>query len=167
VSKQRLAYGFNLILKYCLLSDHAEWQGEESTKMKVLIVDDHVAVRNAVRSSIEDCPEVDIVGEVANGEDALIRTEQLHPELIIMDINMSVLDGLSAAEIIKKYYPETRILIFSMHKVQEFIETAKKLGLSGYVPKEENGPSLRDAIDAVVQGQRYFPSVDFNKASST
>ena len=133
--------------------------------MRVLIVDDHAAMRRAVRSELEDMGNLEVVGEAGDGEQALSLTEYLHPDLIIMDINMPLLDGLSAAEIIKKYHPETRILIFSMHRIREFIETAKRLGLSGYVPKEENGPSLRDAVEAVLHNQTYFPTVGATRAA--
>jgi DNA-binding NarL/FixJ family response regulator len=123
--------------------------------MRVLIVDDHLVVRKAVRDTIKDSPEVEIVGEATDGNEALITTEQLRPDLIIMDVSMPVLDGLTAAEIIKTHYPETQILMFSMHKVQDFIDTAKRLGLSGYVQKED-GRALIDAIDAVRHHQTYF-----------
>ena len=93
-----------------------------------------------------------------DGEDAVRQTATLAPELIIMDLSMPVLDGLSAAEIIKTYYPETRILMFSMHKVRDLIDIAKNLGLNGYVSKEDDGPSLRKAVDAVQHNQDYFPS---------
>ena len=126
--------------------------------MRTLIVDDHAAVRRGVRSAIEDCDDVEIVGEASDGEEAVRQTATLAPELIIMDLSMPVLDGLRAAEIIKTYYPETRILMFSMHKVRHLIEIAKNLGLNGYVSKEDDGPSLRRAVDAVQHNQDYFPS---------
>jgi DNA-binding NarL/FixJ family response regulator len=126
--------------------------------MRTLIVDDHAAVRRGVRSAIEDCQDVEIVGEASDGEDAVRQTATLAPELIIMDLSMPVLDGLSAAEIIKTYYPETRILMFSMHKLRDLIDIAKNLGLNGYVSKEDDGPSLRKAVDAVQHNQDYFPS---------
>lgn len=135
--------------------------------MRVLIVDDHSVIRNGVRSVIQDCKEAEVVGEATNGEEAIVQTEQLRPDLIIMDINMPVLDGLSAAEIIMRHRPQTRILIFSMHKIREFIDTAKKLGLSGYVPKEEDGPALRDAIEAVSHNHKYFPTDGFVKTSAS
>jgi DNA-binding NarL/FixJ family response regulator len=65
---------------------------------------------------------------------------------------------LRAAEIIKTYYPETRLVMFSMHKLRNLVEIAKNLGLNGYVSKEDDGPSLRRAVDAVQHNQDYFPS---------
>jgi len=89
-----------------------------------------------VRSAIEGCQDVEIVGEASDGEDAVRQTATLAPELIIMDLSMPVLDGLSAAEIIKTYYPETRILMFSMHKLRDLIDIAKNSGMNGYVSKK-------------------------------
>ena len=124
--------------------------------MRVLIVDDFSGMRKAVRESLRDSPQIEIVGEAANGEQALAETSKLRPDLIIMDVSMPLLDGLTAAEIITKHYPETQILMFSTHKVEDFIDTAKRLGLSGYVQKEDPF-ALIDAIDAVRQHRTYFP----------
>jgi two-component system NarL family response regulator len=126
--------------------------------MRVLIVDDSLAIRRTVRSILDGYDGLEVVGDAENGEEAIERAAKLRPDLIIMDVSMPVLDGLSAAEIIKKYHPEMRILMFSMHQVQEFVETAKRLGLDGYVQKDEAGPALRRAIDAVLSNKTYFPA---------
>ena len=70
---------------------------------------------------------------------------------------MPLLDGLSAAELIKKFQPKTQILIFSMHYVKEFVEAAKRLELNGFVSKLQGGTGLLEAVDAVVHGRKYFP----------
>lgn len=124
--------------------------------MRVLIVDDQAAVRSGVRSTLQD-QGLDVVGEAANGEEAIERVEKLNPELIIMDISMPVLDGLSAAKIIKRCHPRTQILMLSMHNVSDFIEAAKRLGLNGYLLKEDAGSSLPDAVDALLHQQTFFP----------
>jgi DNA-binding NarL/FixJ family response regulator len=127
--------------------------------MRILIVDDHPSIRQGVRSTVEDYDGLQVVGEAGNGEEAITQTARLDPDLIIMDVSMPILDGLSAAEIIKKYHPRTRILIFSGHKVRDFIETAKNLGLDGYVLKEDDGPALLDAVDAVLHDKTSFPAL--------
>ena len=128
--------------------------------MRVLVVDDHSAVRKGVRLSLATCADLDVIGEGANGEEAIDQTEKLHPDLVIMDISMPVMDGLNAAAIIKSYHPEVHILMFSMHKIREFIETARSMGLDGYVSKEEDGPCLRNAVQAVRNNQTYFPELN-------
>ena len=126
--------------------------------MRILVVDDHPAIRTGVRSTVEDYNGLEVVGEAANGEEAVAQAKKLRPDLIIMDISMPVLDGLSAAQIIMRYCPQTRILMFSLHKMREFVDAARSLGLSGYVAKEEDGASLRLAVEAVLRDQTYFPS---------
>ena|SRR5665213_1058493 len=128
--------------------------------MRVLVVDDHSAVRKAVRLTLSSCTGLEVIGESENGKDAIDQTEELHPDLVIMDVSMPVMDGLNAAAIIKSYHPEIHILMFSMHNLREFIETAKSLGLDGYVPKEENGPCLRSAVQAILNNRTYFPEVN-------
>ena len=76
---------------------------------------------------------------------------------MIMDVSMPDMDGLNAAAIIKSYHPEVHILMFSMHKFTEFIEAARNLGLDGYVPKEEDGPCLRTAVQAIRIIRPIFP----------
>jgi len=127
--------------------------------MRVLVVDDHSAVRKGVRLSLAICAGLDVVGEGANGQEAIDQTEKLHPDLVIMDVSMPVMDGLNAAAIIKSCHPEVHILMFSMHKLREFIDAARSLGLDGYVPKEEDGPCLRNAVQAVLHNQTYFPEL--------
>lgn len=123
----------------------------------MLIVDDYPAIRRGVRSTIEDCQDVEVVGEASDGVEAIKKAHELRPDLIIMDVSMPLLDGLTAAEIIRKHYPQTHILIFSMHNVRQLVETVKQLGLDGFVPKEEDGPSLSLALDAVQHNLTYFP----------
>lgn len=124
----------------------------------MLIVDDYPAIRSGVRSTVADCQNVEVVGEASDGIEAIKRTHELRPDLIIMDVSMPLLDGLTAAEIIRKYYPQIHILIFSMHNVRQLVETVKQLGLDGFVPKEEDGPSLLRALEAVQHNRVYFPN---------
>jgi DNA-binding NarL/FixJ family response regulator len=118
--------------------------------VRTLITDDHGTIRKVLRAILDGYSTLEIVGEACNGE-------ELRPDLVIMDVSMPRLDGLSAAELIKKVRPETTILIFSMHLVNEFIETAKGLGLDGFVFKGEGGTGLLKAVDVVLRGQKYFP----------
>jgi DNA-binding NarL/FixJ family response regulator len=103
---------------------------------------------------------MEVIGEGSNGEEAIVQTEKLHPDLVIMDISMPGMDGLNAAAIIKSDHPDIHILMFSMHKIREFIEVARGLGLDGYVSKEEDGPCLRSAIEAVLNHKTFFPELN-------
>ena len=124
---------------------------------RILIADDHEAVRRGVRSLLESQAELAVVGEAANGAEAVAKTHELRPDLVILDIGMPVLDGLAAREI-RRFSPATPIVIFTMHKIKEVAEAAKKIGLSGYVAKEDDGVALLAAVHAVLHNKTYFPS---------
>lgn len=126
-------------------------------QIRVLIVDDHEALRQIIGTTLKERQNLTIVGEARNGEEAIQRTHELRPDLIVMDVGMPILDGLSAAEEIKRDYPQTMILIFSAYGLRDFMYTAKRLGLNGYVDKED-GAKLLEAIDAVLHNETYFPS---------
>jgi two-component system, NarL family, nitrate/nitrite response regulator NarL len=125
--------------------------------MRILIADDHEVVRDGVRDVLENREGVQVVGEAANGKEAIEAASELQPDLIIMDWSMPVVDGLSAAQIIKKQLPETAIVMFSMFADKHFTEVVRNVGLNGLVSKEGDGPALLSAIDAVKQNQTYFP----------
>ncbi len=128
-----------------------------STK-RVLIADDHEAVRRGLRTVLEGNSELKVVGEAVNGEEAVEQVQRLKPDLVIIDLSMPILDGLQAAQEIKKFAPTTPIVAFSMHKIKEFVDMAKRIGLRGFVAKEDDGKALLEAVDAVIHNRTYFPS---------
>jgi DNA-binding NarL/FixJ family response regulator len=123
-----------------------------------LIVDDSQKVRRGIRAMLNRCSELEVIGEASNGQEAIEKVLEFNPGLIIMDVTMPVLDGLAAAEAIKVLRPGTEIVMFSMHKIREVVETVKMLGPSGYALKEESA-SLLLAIDAVLHHKTYFPEI--------
>jgi DNA-binding NarL/FixJ family response regulator len=125
---------------------------------RVLIADDHDGVRKGMRSLLEEQPGLMIVGEARNGQEAVDQAQQLKPDLVILDLSMPKMDGLTAAREIRKFAPDTPILIFTMHRIREFVETAKRLHLQGYVAKEDDGEALLQAVDAVRHDSTYFPA---------
>lgn len=127
--------------------------------LRTLIADDSGVMRKVLRSVINGYHGIEVVGEAANGEEAIQQAQNLTPDLVIMDVSMPALDGLSAAERIKKYRPETGILIFSIHRIRDFVETARQTGLSGFVCKDEGGQALLSAVDAVIRHRTYFPAI--------
>lgn len=127
--------------------------------MRVLIADDHPAVRHGIAVVLKDVADIEIVGEAENGEDALEKVAALQPDLVVLDITMPRLDGLAAAEIIKRAHPHTKILILSMHGVGSVVRAAKDLGVDGYLAKHEAGSTLLTAIEAIRAGRTYFPDV--------
>ena len=126
--------------------------------MRILVVDDHASLRSLLRKMIGEIRDMEIVGEASNGLEAIERNGQLHPDVILMDLSMPVMDGMSASRIIKNTDPNVQTLIFSSHKFAGLIRAAKTLGLSGFVSKGEDGDPLIEALDAVAHNGTYFPS---------
>jgi DNA-binding NarL/FixJ family response regulator len=126
--------------------------------LRVLVVDDHEAVRKGVCAILDSHDGLVVCGEASNGTEAVAKTAALRPELVVMDISMPGMDGISAAREILKLYPETRIIILSMHDSKQLIEGARKVGARGYVTKGQAGSALLDAVDAIVNQHDFFPS---------
>lgn len=125
---------------------------------RVLVADDHPVTRNGICQTLRTLTNVEIVGEAADGIEAVEKTRALQPDLVIMDLAMPGLDGLSAAQAIKGLSPATAVLMFSMYAGKLFTDLAEKVGLNGFVAKEDGSPALLRAIDAVIHNQNYFPS---------
>ena len=116
---------------------------------RVLIADDHEVVRRGIRTILEGHPDLKVIGEAANGEEVLQRTLELLPDLIIIDVGMPLLNGLTAAEMIKKVRPETSIVVFTMYDSDGMARVANDLGLNGFVTKTEGTAALLRAVDVV------------------
>ncbi|MGA8305303.1 MAG: response regulator transcription factor [Candidatus Acidiferrales bacterium] len=123
---------------------------------RILIADDHEIMRRGVRSILESHREVDVC-EAQNGLEAVQKTKGMKPDLVILDVSMPLLDGFSAARQIKEMSPLTPILIFSLHRTEAFLEVAQKIGVSGYIAKNEDIQSLLKAVEAALHNQTYFP----------
>src|ERR1700688_4115416 len=104
----------------------------------VLIADDHEIMRRGIRSFLESRDDIEVY-EAENGKEAIDKTLELQPHLVILDVSMPVLDGFSAARQIKKLFPQIPILIFSLDRTEPFMEVAKKIGVSGYISKTDVG----------------------------
>lgn len=116
---------------------------------RILIADDHEMVRRGIRSLLELQDDIE-VSEASNGNEAVEMTVELKPDLVILDISMPLLDGLSAAREIRKAAPRTAILILTFQKTDALRDEAERLGVSGIITKGENGDTLLRAIDAAV-----------------
>lgn len=126
--------------------------------VRVLIVDDHPMVAQGIRALLETYDDLRIVGTLTNGQDAVDRVGMLDPDVILLDLNMPRLSGLSATEIILERRPDTRIVILSMHDSPEYIATALRHGAMGYLLKDVPTEEVKLAIDTVMQGERYLCS---------
>lgn len=124
--------------------------------IRVLLADDHTLVRAGIRALLEDMEGISIVAEAANGRDALVAAREQRPDLAIMDISMSELNGIDAAARIRRELPGTRVLMLSMHASEEFVRRALKVGAAGYLVKDSAPLELRMAIDAVMREEIYL-----------
>lgn len=127
-----------------------------TAKIRVMIVDDHPMVAEGIQSILETYDDIDIVGTLTNGQEAIDAVERLAPDVILLDLNMPVMNGLTATEIILERLPQTRILILSMHDSAEYISTALAHGAMGYVLKDVPTEEVRIAIDTMMAGRRYL-----------
>ncbi len=127
-----------------------------SAPVKVLIVDDHPMVAEGIQSILETYDDIDVVGTLGNGQDAVDQIGELDPDVILMDLNMPRLGGLSATEILLEKRPDTRILVLSMHDSPEYISSALSHGAMGYVLKDVPTDEIKQAIDTVMRGERYL-----------
>jgi two-component system NarL family response regulator len=124
--------------------------------IRVLIVDDHPMVTEGIRAILETYDDITVVGTLCNGQEAIDRAGELAPDVILLDLNMPQVSGLSATEILLERDPDLRILILSMHDTPEYIATALRHGAMGYVLKDVPVEEIRQAIDAVMTGSRYL-----------
>ncbi|RME40971.1 MAG: DNA-binding response regulator [Caldilineae bacterium] len=130
------------------------------TPIRILLVDDHALVREGVRRILAEQPGLEVVGEAANGQQALNLTASLKPDVVLMDIAMPDMNGLDATETIKTRHPHIRVLLLTIHDDQEYLFRALEVGASGYVLKEAEAQELLMAIQAAHQGNVFLsPSV--------
>jgi DNA-binding NarL/FixJ family response regulator len=121
-------------------------------KIRVLIADDHAIVREGVKALINMAEDMEVVGEAADGREAIARAQSLEPDVAVMDIAMPGLGGLEATIEIRKLCPRTRILVLSQYDDREYVRRFLKAGVSGYVLKKSAGSDLTAAIRSVYRG---------------
>lgn len=121
-------------------------------KIRVVIADDHAIVREGVKALISLADDIEVVGEAADGREAIARVREMEPDVVLMDIAMPDLGGLEATIEIRKQNPRTRVLILSQYEDREYIRRFLKAGVSGYVLKKSAGSDLTAAIRAVHRG---------------
>jgi len=124
--------------------------------IRVVIVDDHPMVAEGIEAILESYDDIDVVGTLSSGQDAVDQVSTLAPDVMLLDLNMPGLSGLNAIEMILEVRPETRIVILSMHDSSEYINTALSHGASGYILKDVPTDEIRTAIDAVMAGNQYL-----------
>ncbi len=126
--------------------------------IRVLVADDHTIVRKGLCSLLEKEPGIVVVAEAENGRDAIIKAEEIKPDVVVMDIGMPLLNGIEACRQLKKCCPEIEIIILTVHTNEEYVLQALKAGASGYLAKKAAPLDLVTAIYEVHKGKSYLSS---------
>jgi DNA-binding NarL/FixJ family response regulator len=122
----------------------------------VLLADDHAVVRDGLRLLLEAQPDLSVIGDAANGREAVRQVARLCPDVVVMDIAMPELNGIEAAREIGEVCPSTQIIILSIHSTTEHVFRALQAGARGYLLKESAGIEVVNAVRAVYAGHRYL-----------
>ena len=124
--------------------------------IRVLIADDHAVVAEGLKSLIEAQPDMQVVAIAADGREAVRRTEELQPDVLLMDLSMPELNGADATRVILEQDPSRKVIVLSMYADHEYVRRALKAGALGYVVKRSAAKDVVDAIRSVQNGQRYI-----------
>lgn len=124
--------------------------------MKIAVVDDHALFRKGIVSMLQDISGTEIVFEAGNGQELLDQLQDKPADLILLDLQMPVMDGLTAIPLVRKQAPDTKIVIISMHQEDQFISHVMELGANGYLLKDAEFEELEVALSSVKESGFYF-----------
>ena len=124
-----------------------------TNKIRIMLVDDHAVVRSGLGAFLSVNPDLELVGEAENGEQAVVRANLLKPDVILMDLMMPVMDGVAATQAIKKQNPQIQIVALTSFQEDELVQNALKAGAVGYLMKNVTARELAAAIKAAKDGK--------------
>jgi two-component system nitrate/nitrite response regulator NarL len=122
----------------------------ESMVARILLADDFEIVRRGIRALLEGSAGWEICGEAANGQEAVEKTRELRPDVVVLDVSMPIMNGIEAAREIHNFAPATKIVIFSVHSSAQFIEQAKEAGAHACLTKDAAAKELHNTIAALL-----------------
>ncbi|HPS94091.1 MAG TPA: response regulator transcription factor [Deltaproteobacteria bacterium] len=125
-------------------------------KKRIVIAEDHTILRDGLKALISQDPDLEIVGEACDGLDAIRVICEFKPDLALMDLSMPKISGIDAIREVKRCCPETKILVLTVHKTEEYVIASLKAGANGYLLKESTHHELLHAINHVLQGKPYL-----------
>jgi DNA-binding NarL/FixJ family response regulator len=126
------------------------------SKLRIILADDHKIIREGLRMLVNAQADMEVVGEADNGRMAITLTQELKPDVVVMDVSMPELNGLKATEKLKELFPSIKILTLTRHMDEGYLKQLLEAGASGYVLKQSASEELVRAIHAVVNGQTYL-----------
>jgi DNA-binding NarL/FixJ family response regulator len=125
-------------------------------RIRILLADDHAVVRQGFKMILDAQPDMEIVGEAANGREAVDLAEQLRPDIVVMDVAMPELNGIEATRRLASSMPHARVVALSMHKDSVYVREILRAGARGYLLKDSGAADLVAAIHAVASGESYL-----------
>jgi len=126
------------------------------SKKTIVIAEDHTIVRKGLRALLDSYPDFKVTGEAEDGRTAIRCVDQLRPDIILLDLTMPRTNGLEAIREIKRQFPETRVLVLTVHKTEEYVQATLESGADGYVSKDDTHTELIIAIKNVLAGKPYL-----------
>ena len=135
-------------------------------RVRVLIVDDHPMMREALREAIQKTPDFEIVGDASNGKQAIRLMSELHPDVVLMDLYLPDIDGIATSSEIMKHNPAIRILMITSASEGEKALAAIRAGVAGYITKDAPRSEILKALRDVAAGQGYIPPIVATRITS-
>jgi DNA-binding NarL/FixJ family response regulator len=133
------------------------------TKITILLAEDHLIVREGIRTLLQSEADFIVVGEASNGREAIDKVAELHPEVVVMDIALPILNGMEACRHIRNAHRDIRVLMLSAHGDDTYVDGALESGAAGFVLKQAPGATLSHAVREVHAGRRFFSAVILNR----
>jgi DNA-binding NarL/FixJ family response regulator len=133
-------------------------------KLRILLADDHKIVREGLKLLINSQPDMQVVGEAANGREVLVKARELKPDVVVMDLSMPELNGLQATERLKAEHPKMKVVALTAHEDESYLRQLCKVGAAGYVLKRSAGDELVKAISEVAKGGVHYEASLASKA---
>ena len=127
--------------------------------IKVLLADDHTIILDGLHMVLSNDGEIEVIGTAGNGDEVLAFLERNKTDLIVLDINMPKMDGITCARILKKEFPWIKIIILTMYPQRSFVDEIIKIGIDGCLLKNNTGKELIEAIKRVMNGKSYFDTL--------
>lgn len=140
------------------MTTHPNRSASTETPIRVLLADDHELVRDGIRARLQKVPELEVVGEATNGREAVQMTQELKPDVLMMDVSMPVMNGLEAATEIRRKQPGVAVLILSIYDNPEYVRGVVQAGARGYILKDISAQEMITAITSVAAGGYFFSS---------
>ncbi len=127
-----------------------------AAKIKIMIADDHSMIREALKNLLELDGDIEVIAEAENGEECLNILKNTKPDILLLDINMPVMNGLEVLNSLKMQKNKTKVLVLTVHNEIEYLIKAVEIGINGYVLKDSESAELKKAIYRIVNGETYI-----------